>query len=165
MLTLYHYTTKEAHEAIINSMKLLPSTEEGKQHTHFGKGIYFGTIDPIFDAQFMGLKEVAQTLFNTVSKANFEKFFYYIEVRFPDGFTPEPKPVIVTDDKTVSAAYKNKYLYLLETDVPLLLSKDKPAPGSVQLIDHGMTYWGQLRDLGFGDDEIKSLPPGWKKNK
>src|ERR1700751_1077898 len=112
----------------------------------------------------MGLKEVAQTLFNTVSKANFEKFFYYIEVRFPDGFTPEPRPVIVTDDKTAGVPYVNKYLYILETDEPLLLSEHKPGPGSVQLIDHGLTYWGQLRALGFDDHQIKSEPPGWKQS-
>ena len=105
----------------------------------------------------MGLKEVAETLFNKVSKANFEKFFYFIEVRFPDGFTPPPQPV--RDDK----GYVNKYLYLLETEEPLLLSEDKPAPGCVQLIDHGQTYWGQLRALGFDDPQIKSEPPGWKR--
>lgn len=162
-ISLYHYTTSEGHDAIIKSMKLLPSTKEGKAHTHFGKGIYFGTIDPIFDAQYMGLKEVAETLFNKVSATNFAKFFYYVEVRFPDGFEPMPRPVLVTDDKAAGGSYVNKYLYLLETEEPLLLSEDASGPGVVQLIDHGMTYWGQVRSLGFTNEYIRNEKPGWKK--
>jgi hypothetical protein len=163
-LHLYHYTDKEGHDAIVNSMKLLPSTKEGKAHTHFGKGIYFGSIDPIFDAQYMGIKEAAATLFNKVSRANFEKFFYYVEVRFPDGFDPMPQTVLVTDDKEAGFSYVNKYLYLLETEAPLLLSKQEPGPGVVQLVDHGMTYWGQVRALKYSDQQILDQAPGWKKS-
>jgi hypothetical protein len=162
-LHLYHYTTKDRHDAILASMKLLPSMEEGKEHTHFGKGIYFGTLDPHFDAQYLGLEEVAATLFNRMSRANFEKFFYYVEVRFPDGFTPRPRPVHVTDDKSAGSSYQNKYLYILQTEAPLLLSREAPAPGRVQLIGHGMTYWGQVRGLGYDDREIRQLPPSWQK--
>jgi hypothetical protein len=161
-LHLYHYTNKEGHVAILNSMKLLPSTEEGKEHTHFGKGIYFGTLDPHFDAHYLGLEEVAATLRNQLSRKNFEKFLYYVEVRFPDGFTPRPRPVLVTDDKQAGFSYVNKYLYLLETEAPLLLSKSAPAPGVVQLIDHGLTYWGQERSRGYSYHEIRKLAPGWE---
>ena len=161
-LHLYHYTNNEGYEGIIESMKLLPSTQEGKAHTHYGKGIYFGDLDPLFDAQYYGLQEVAASLFNQLSRANFEKFFYYVEVRFPDGFTPKPTPVTVSDDKQAGFTYQNKFLYLLETESPLLLSRDRPAPGVVQLIGHGQTYWGQVRDIGYSDDEIRRHPPGWK---
>jgi hypothetical protein len=158
----YHYTNKEGHDAILNSMKLLPSTEEGKEYTHFGKGIYFGTLDPIFDARYLGLEEVAATLRNQLSWKNFEKFFYYVEVRFPDGFTPKPSPVLVTDDKQAGVPYVNKYIYLLKTEAPLLLSKSAPAPGVVQFIAHGLTYWGQVRSLGYSDQAIRKLAPAWK---
>jgi hypothetical protein len=162
-LTLYHYTTQQGHDAIIKSMKLLPSTTEGKAHTHYGKGIYFGDLDPIFDARYLGVEEVAGNLFNTVSKSNIEKFFYYVEVRFPDGFAPAPESVVDDD------GYKNKYLYLLKTENPLLMSLDAPNPGVVQLIDHGLTYWGQIREMSVAQDnsyqnmDIKNEMPGWKQ--
>jgi len=159
---MYHYTDKRGYDGILNSMKLVPSTKEGKAHTHFGKGIYFGDIDPIFDARYLGLHEVAGSLFNQLSNANLEKFFHYVEIRFPDGFQPRPKAVVVNDDKKAGFTYVNKFLYLLETEEPLLLSHNAPAPGVVQLFAHGLTYWGQMRQLGHDDERIKGMAPGWK---
>ncbi|MCW7540129.1 hypothetical protein OOT46_20045 [Aquabacterium sp. A7-Y] len=161
-LHLFHYTDKNGYDAILHTKKLLPSTKEGKAHTHFGKGIYFGDLDPIFDARYLGLDEIAATLFNRLSANNFEKFFYYFELRFPDGFSPMPRPVVVNDDKKAGFTYVNKSLYLLETEEPLFLSERAPAPGVVQLVAHGLTYWGQVRDLGSSDQEIWTMEPGWK---
>ena len=170
-MELFHYTDKNGHDAIIRTMKLLPSTEEGKAHTHYGKGVYFGTIDPHFDAQFMGLEEVAATLFNRVSRANFEKFFYYVCVDVPPGFEPQPEPVLVTDDSAAGFSYENKYLYLMETLSAVHLSPGG-AKGTLRLVRHGLTYWGQLREMGLTGtaaqtkeefDAFKSLDPGWRR--
>ncbi|GLQ96639.1 hypothetical protein [Dyella mobilis] len=162
-LHLYHYTTKESYEKIIQSMMLIPSTQEGKEHTHFGKGIYFGSLDPFFDAQYLGLEELGGNLFTQVSKGNFEKFFYFVEVRFPDDFDPMPQSVLVKDDKKAGFTYENQFLYLLKTEKPLILAKENPAHGQALLFDHGITYWGQLRALRMTDKDIRNEPPAWQR--
>jgi len=152
MPEFYHYTTKAGHDAIMHSMRLLPSVLDGKEHTHYGKGIYFGTFDPHFDAQYRGIEEVAATLFNQLSNGNLAKFFCYFEIVFPEGsdFVPEQ----VSD---------NPYLYLLRTLNPLDLSLDPPQPGRVQVISHGLTYWGQLTELGVATKQhFLAVRPGWK---
>ncbi|MGI4879152.1 MAG: hypothetical protein ACRYG4_16880 [Janthinobacterium lividum] len=152
MPTFYHYTTSEGHDAIMHSLRLLPSVLEGKEHTHYGKGIYFGTLDPHFDAQFLGISEFASTLFNQLSNANLSKFFYYVEIGFSDGRDCLPLPVS-----------DNRYLYLLETLDALELSLAPPQPGRVQVVSHGLTYWGQLKELGVSSkQDLQNEPPGWK---
>jgi hypothetical protein len=37
--------------------------------------------------------------------------------------------ILVTYDKEAGFSYVNKYLHLLETEAPLLLSKQEPGPG------------------------------------
>ncbi|KAK1760130.1 hypothetical protein QBC47DRAFT_408237 [Echria macrotheca] len=94
---LTHYTNKAGYDAIMakydpknpapNQVVLRASVLEGKQHTHYGKGVYFSPIGAT-EIFLFGIKEFVTRLFNSDSEAAALKCTYHITVKVDKSWYP-----------------------------------------------------------------------------
>lgn len=156
---LYHLTDKAGMEGIkrgvekggVTKQWIYPSVGEGRAHTHYGKGIYFTSMDPHFEACYNGMRSYAQYMFGKLSNENFNKMLYYLEINVDENLYP--CQVVNLDDPKFP--FLCKEIFLVEQEVAMDVTN--------KILDSGPTYFGQLVELGYAQKEVMDLPGSWKK--
>jgi hypothetical protein len=107
---------------------------EGKEHTHYGRGIYFTDLDPFFDAAWLGKKNMAEEFFGKLGASNRNKMQYFFEIDVDD----DEYPLRVVNWDTPDSPYSPR-IWIVERDTPM--------PIVDRIRDRGRSYFQQVEDL------------------